>query len=336
VPHLVAAPDKFRGTATAQAAAAAIAAAAEAAGWTCTARPMSDGGEGFLDALGGSARTTTVRGPLGERVEARWALLDDGTALVESAEAAGRALLPRPRGDDPLAASTYGVGELVAAALGARPTALVVGCGGTATTDGGAGCVAALDDLGVTVRVPLLVACDVDVRFVEAAPRFAPQKGASPEQVALLATRLREVADRYRARFGVDVTDVTGAGAAGGLAGALIALGGEVAAGSRYVAARVGLAEAVGTADLVVTGEGRVDTGTLEGKVVAVVLGLHDDVTGLVVAGAVDDDVARVLAQGRRGDVEVVTLDAAVQRARGTGAAITEAVATRLRSWTPR
>ncbi|MFZ0250349.1 MAG: glycerate kinase, partial [Acidimicrobiales bacterium] len=120
MPHLVAAPDKFRGTASAGDAAAAMADAARAAGWTADEAPMSDGGEGLLPVLGGRRRTTVVTGPLGARVEAEWRLLDQRpgeplTAVVEMARAAGRALLPRPRDDDPLRAGTAGVGQLLLA-----------------------------------------------------------------------------------------------------------------------------------------------------------------------------------------------------------------------------
>ena len=122
MPHLVAAPDKFRGTATAAVVAAAVARAARTAGWTADEVPMSDGGEGLLDALGGTRRVTTVAGPLGAPVQAEWRMLGQAdataspTAVVEMSRAAGRALLPRPRGDDPIRAGTAGVGQLLLAA----------------------------------------------------------------------------------------------------------------------------------------------------------------------------------------------------------------------------
>jgi len=118
-------------------------AAATARGWSSEACPMSDGGEGFVDALGGVPRTTTVTGPLGTRVVAQWALREDGTAVLESAEAVGRRLVPHPTGEDPVAASSEGVGELLAAALEAGASSIVLGCGGTASTDGGLGCLEA-------------------------------------------------------------------------------------------------------------------------------------------------------------------------------------------------
>jgi glycerate kinase len=323
---LVAAPDKLRGTATARQAAAAIEAAASASGFECARRPMADGGEGFLDVLGAETRVAQVHGPLGERVAARWSLLEDGTALIESAEAAGRPLLADPHGDEPMLASSYGVGELLTAALEAGATKIVVGCGGTATSDGGRGCVEALDAAGVAIEVPLVAACDVDVALAGAAWTFAAQKGASPAQVRLIAARLEENAAWYAARFGVQVADVPGAGAGGGLGGALIALGASVISGAQFVAEHVGLALALSGADLVVTAEGTVDVGTLAGKVVDVVLAARPDLPALVIAGRLDPRVAAALRDRREGAVDVVELSGALQRRIGTAAAITQSV----------
>ena len=124
--RLLAAPDKFRGTLTARAAAAAIAAGAERAGWTAVELPLADGGEGTLDVLGGGNRRTAVTGPLGEPVEAAWRLEDDGTALIEAAQACGLTLAGGPEGNDPLRATSRGVGELVAAAVAAGRDRIVV------------------------------------------------------------------------------------------------------------------------------------------------------------------------------------------------------------------
>jgi glycerate kinase len=270
---------------------------------------MSDGGEGFVDVLGGEIRTLRVRGPLGDPTVARWAWLEDGTAIIESAEAAGRALLPSPTGDQPLAATTFGVGELIAAAQRAGATRIVVGVGGTASTDGGRGCVEALESLGVTIDVPLVAACDVLVRFGDAPSRFGPQKGASHEQVTVLEGRLAKTADWYRDHLGVDVTVVAGAGAGGGLAGGLVALGATVQSGALFVAEAIGLASALTGADLLVTGEGALDAGTLEGKVVRTVLDARGSVPALVLAGRVDDDAGRALVAGRDGPLEVIVLD---------------------------
>lgn len=322
MPRLVAAPDKFRGTATALAAAEAICAAALAHGWSGVPCPMSDGGEGFVVAMGGERRATTVRGPLGASVAAVWALRDDGSAVLESASAAGRALLPHPRGEEPVEASTYGVGELLAAAVAEGATSVVVGCGGTSSTDGGRGLIDALDALGVTISVPLVAACDVDARFLDAASGYAPQKGATPAQVARLEARLHDVAGRYLDRFGVDVTVVDGAGAAGGLAGGLVALGATVVSGARLVADAVGLEARLDGADAVVTGEGRLDGGTLEGKVVTAVLVAAGALPALVVTGRAERSAVSALRARAVGPLEVVELDAAAQRAKGTAAAI--------------
>ncbi|HZR92951.1 MAG TPA: glycerate kinase [Gaiellaceae bacterium] len=267
--HLVAAPDKFRGSIAAPAAARAIAAGAEAAGWTARELPLADGGEGTLDALGGPNRTTVVTGPLGTPVQAGWRL-EDGRAVVEMARASGLALAGGAEANDPLRATTRGTGELIAAAIEAGAREILVGVGGSAATDGGLGAVEALAELapfparGVAVRV----ACDVTTRFSEAARVYGPQKGASPEQVRHLSERLHELARRYRVELGVDVEQLAGAGAAGGLAGGLAALGAELAPGFELVAEAVGLDAALAGADLVVTGEGRVDETSFAGKVV--------------------------------------------------------------------
>jgi glycerate kinase len=290
--RVVAAPDKFRGTATAAEVAGAVARAAAAAGWTCTAVPMADGGEGTLDVLGGPNRTTTVTGPLGDPVDAGWRL-DRRQAVVEMARASGLALVGGPEGNDPVAASTWGTGELIAAAVEAGATRVVVAVGGSATTDGGLGALRALYPLQRLRGVDLVVACDVRTRFLDAAEVFAPQKGATPAQVNLLGRRLERLAQVYREEHGVDVTGLDGGGAAGGLAGGLAAVGATLVAGFDLVADELGLDEVVEGADLVVTGEGFVDEQSFDGKVVGGVVALAEDlgVPALVVAGEVYDGV---------------------------------------------
>jgi glycerate kinase len=326
VRRLAAAPDKFRGTATATQVTDAIGIAAQRCGWLVDARPLSDGGEGFVEVLGGAMRTATVRGPLGAQVEATWALHDDGTAFIESAQAVGRALLASPRGDEPLRASTYGVGELIVEAIASGARRIVVGCGGTSSTDGGRGCLDALDDRRAVLQVPLVAACDVDVGFVDAPSQFGPQKGANRAQVRELEVRLDALAEHYLARFGIDVRGVPGSGAGGGLAGGLVALGATVVRGAQFVAEFVDLSAALVAADLVVTGEGRLDAATLRGKVVHEVLAAAPGLDALVVVGRADDRVAAALGAGRRGRVDVVTLDARAQSSRGTASAIVEVV----------
>jgi glycerate kinase len=277
VPHLVAAPDKFRGTASGAEAAAAMAQAARQAGWTADEVPMSDGGEGLLDALGGHPHTTTVAGPLGKPVDAEWRMLDgpDGpTAVIEMSRAAGRALLPRPHSADPVRADTTGVGQLLLAARDAGARRIVIGCGGSATTDGGLGAVNAVGSAKALGNVELVVACDVTTAFTDAATVFGPQKGATPEQVELLTRRLREVAARYRDEMRIDVTTTPGAGAAGGLGGGLLVLGARLQPGFDLVAGLVGLPARLEGADLVATGEGHLDPPSFRGKVPGGVLGL--------------------------------------------------------------
>ncbi len=292
MPLLVAAPDKFRGTATAPEIADAAALAAERAGWGAVRLPLADGGEGLLEAVGGERRVEVVEGPLGAPVTAEWRLVpgEDGpTGVVEMARASGMQLVGDASANDPLRATTRGTGELVAAAIRAGARRVVVGCGGSATTDGGAGALEILRDRSHLGNARLLVACDVETRFLDAARVFGPQKGASPDQVAELTDRLGELAAHYLERYGVDVTELAGAGAAGGLAGGLSALGAEIVSGFGLVAQLTGLERHLAAADLVVTGEGRLDATSLSGKVVSGVLRLLDGrAPALVVAGAVD------------------------------------------------
>jgi glycerate kinase len=274
--RFLAAPDKFRGTLTAREAAAAIAAGAKRAGWTAVELPLADGGEGTLDVLGGGNRRTIVTGPLGDPVEAAWRLEADGTALIEAAQACGLTLAGGPERNDPLRATSRGVGELIGAAVAAGADRIVVTVGGVASTDGGAGATEAVPH---PLFVPLEVACDVDARFLDAADVFALQKGATPEQVWILRERLAKLV----------VPDLRGAGAAGGLAGGLAAIGARLLPGFDLVADRVGFDEHLAEADLVVTGEGLVDATSGTGKVVGRVLERAQTagIDALVVAGDV-------------------------------------------------
>src|SRR5262249_6929625 len=185
--------------------------------------PLADGGEGTIDALlaalGGSRRSARVTGPLGDPVDAQWAVLPGATAVIEMAQASRRALVG-PR-NDPLRATTRGTGELIAIARREGFTKIVVAVGGSATTDGGLG---AVDALGWSLQgLDVTVACDVTTPFLDAARVYGPQKGASDAEVALLGRRLARLADTYRARTGVDVAALPGAGAAGGLPRGLLA-----------------------------------------------------------------------------------------------------------------
>ncbi len=294
--RVVAAPDKFRGTATAAEVAAAIATAARAAGARAVEVPLSDGGEGFLDVFGGANRRLTVTGPLGGRVEAGWRR-SGRLAVIEVAEASGLSLAGGAEGNDPIAASTAGTGELIAAALDDGARRILVGHGGSASTDGGLAALRALFPPARLRGIDLIAAVDVSTPFLDAAEVFAPQKGASPSQVALLTRRLERLAQVYLDDHGVDVTDLVGAGAAGGLAGGLAAVGATITSGFDLIAEELELDQVLEGADLVVTGEGFVDAASFQGKVVGGIVDLAGelDVPVLVVAGEVFDQVdARV------------------------------------------
>jgi glycerate kinase len=211
--------------------------------------------------------------------------------VIESALASGIALLGGPEHNDAVAATTEGTGHLIreAVELGARR--VLVAVGGSATTDGGLGAVEALHPPQRLRGIDLVVAADVRTRFLDAAEVFAPQKGATPAQVELLRRRLVRLAQVYEADHGVDVRDLDGSGAAGGLAGGLAALGADIVPGFEVVADELGLDEVLEGADLVVTGEGHLDEQSFEGKVVGGVVELAGalGVPVLVVAGAADD-----------------------------------------------
>jgi len=289
--RVLAAIDKFRGTATAAEAAEAVCRGVARAGGTATALPLADGGEGTLEVLGGGNRTTTVMGPLGDPVDASWRLVGR-TAVIEMARASGLALVGGPAGNDPIAATTHGTGELIATALDAGARRIVVGVGGSATTDGGLGAIRAVWTPGRLRGTDLVVACDVRTRFVDAAEVFAPQKGATPAQVQLLKRRLERLAQVYLDDYGVEVRDVESGGAAGGLAGGLTVHGAKLVSGFDVVADELDLDDIIADVDLVVTGEGFLDAQSFEGKVVGGVAALAAEagVPVLAVAGEVFDE----------------------------------------------
>ena len=267
-------PDKFRGSLTAAEAASEMAAGLRASGIAATELPLADGGEGTLDVLLANGRrlTTRVTGPLGDPVDADWGLLADGTAVIEMARASGLALVER---NDPLRADTRGVGELLLAAARHGATRAIVTLGGSASTDGGLGAVEALDG---SLPLEVVCACDVDTRFVDAARVFGPQKGATPDQVAALTSRLRALEASRTRRAPAPRADSP---AASPRSGATLRSGFDV------VAEAVGLREQLEAADLVVTGEGKLDASSLNGKVVGGVLRLTDKPVA-VIAGYVD------------------------------------------------
>ena len=284
------APDKFRGTASASQAVAALTAGLQALGHEAIACPLADGGEGLLEVLGGANRITTVTGPLGDPVEAAWRFVGR-SAVIEMALASGLGLVGGAEHNDAVAASTFGTGELISAALEAGAKKIVVGLGGSATTDGGLGALRALEPLHRLRGVELNVACDVGVRFVQAAQLFGPQKGATPSQVKLLERRLERLLQVYENDYGVQVGDLVGGGAAGGLAGGLACLGASLLSGFDLVSDYLGLDERIESADLVITGEGFLDAESFEGKVVGGVTDLANrlDVPVVAVVGEAFD-----------------------------------------------
>jgi len=257
-------PASLKGVLSARAAAAALAAGIRQAGSDAVELPVADGGEGTAEvlhaALGGDWRDAIVSDPLGRPVFARWLLLPDGRAVVEAAAAIGLPLLAA-RERNPLVASSRGLGELVLAALRDGAGSLLVGLGGSATVDGGAGLREVLREL----PAPTTVLCDVRTPLREAARLFGPQKGASSEDVTVLERRLEGMSEL------APHAELEGAGAAGGLGAAFAALGAELVPGAAAVLDLVGFDERLRDADLVVTGEGQVDETTAEGKAPGVV-----------------------------------------------------------------
>jgi glycerate 2-kinase len=262
----LASPASCKGVLSAVEAAMALAAGLSMAGVDADELPVADGGEGTAEVLaaaqGGEWRRAAVSDPLGRVVAARYLVLEDGTAVVEAAEAVG---LRRLREDerDPLLATSRGLGELVLAAAAAAGGPILVCLGDSATVDGGAGL---REVVGNSLAGRELVGlCDVRNRLLGergAARGFGPQKGASPDAVEQLEARLAAMEELR------PYAELPGAGAAGGLGAALAALGGELVSGAGFVLERIGFREAARGADLVVTGEGTVDVSSSEGKAV--------------------------------------------------------------------
>ena len=296
------APDCYGDSLTAVQAAEAI-----ADGWRqarpddeLTLAPQSDGGPGFVDVLVGrlgERRTLRVSGPLTAEVAAEWVFddADPRTAYIECAQACGLALLGGPPTvQTALAAHSRGVGQLIAAAVAAGARRIVVGLGGSACTDGGADMIEALGGMdaarALLADVELIAATDVEHPLLGpmgAARVFGPQKGADPETVVVLERRLTEWAAELDAAAGRPISDEPGAGAAGGLGAALLALGGRRESGATIIAEHTHLADDVAAAELVITGEGRFDDQSLHGKVVSALAAEARGTPVLVLAGQV-------------------------------------------------
>lgn len=286
--RLVVAVDKYRGTATQAELSREIAAIAKELGVEAMVYPTADGGEGLLEAFGGANRTARVCGPLGDPVDAPW-IYDIATnvAVIESALASGLQLIGGAAHNDPWKATSQGTGELILVARAAGARSIVVGLGGSACTDGGRGLVDAIvpalvQDPGLGVAVTVCV--DVSSSYLHAAELFGPQKGADRQLVRHLTDRLHFERERLIAEFAVDPQLIYGSGAAGGMGGGLAALGATMTSGFEYVARHTGLAQGIELADLVLTGEGRFDATSLNGKVVGGVAAMASSMQTDVVA----------------------------------------------------
>ena len=268
-PIALAAPDSFKGTFRAAEVAAALGRGLERAGFLPDLCPIADGGDGtmevLLTALGGETGAAEVSDPLGRPVQAAYALLEDGaTAVVEMAQASGLGLVGEDERDAE-AASTRGTGELILAAVAAGAQVVLVTVGGSATTDGGAGALEALEEGGGVGGARLVCLCDVRTPFERAAEVFAPQKGADPETVRRLSRRLEDLAGQLPR----DPRGVAMGGAAGGLSGGLwAACGAVLQPGAAFVLDALGFDARMRAARAVVTGEGHIEDQTLQGKAV--------------------------------------------------------------------
>src|SRR6267378_3506548 len=357
--RIVIAPNAFKGSLSALEAATAIGEgirnALSAADLVLV--PIADGGDGTVDALvaatHGERRTLRVRGPLGDPVNADYGLIDAGsTAVIEMAKAAGLALVP-PAKRDPRITTTYGVGELLQHAYDEGARQFIVGIGGSATNDGGAGMAQALgyhllDEEGHELppgglaltrlarihvggvhaswkAVKVDVACDVTNPLTGpsgASAVYGPQKGATPEMVAELDAALKHFAEIIRRDLGVDVEPLPGAGAAGGLGAGLVAFtGGRLRPGAEMVMEALHLDDRLAGATLVITGEGRLDSQTARfGKgPAAVARHAHQaGIPAVALGGSIADETElRLLFDGLEATmVEPATLEEAIAQAR--------------------
>jgi len=273
-PRALVAPDSFKGTFSAPEVADAVARGLERGAIAADRCPVADGGEGTMDvmlaALGGRTVRVWTRDPLDRPIAARFALLDDGArALVETAAASGLALLAEHE-RDPWAASTWGTGRLIRAAVEAGAREVLVAVGGSATVDGGRGALAALAEGGGLDGARLTVLCDVGTPWERCAEIYGPQKGADAAMVARLDARL----ERFAGELARDPRGVAMTGAAGGLAGGLWgALGARLVGGAEHILDAIGFDRRLRDAAAVVVGEGRIDAQSVMGKIVGAIAG---------------------------------------------------------------
>ena len=324
--------------------------------------PIADGGEGTVECLvastSGRRMTSTVTGPLGERVQAQWGLLGDGlTAVIEMAAASGLPLVP-PEKRDPLVTTTYGTGELIRAALETSVRRIIIGIGGSATVDGGVGMAQALggrfrdadgrevgrgggcleriagidmDKLDPRIgQTEILIAGDVQNPLTGpegAAAVYGPQKGATAEQVELLERGLKHLAQRIREDLGRDVETSPGAGAAGGLGAALMAfLGARMRPGIDLLLEAIDFRKHLAGADLVLTGEGRLDSSSLHGKATVGVSRRARDagIPCIVIAGSLAGDREAFRREGILDARSLVSDDVTVEQAMAEAAHLVE------------
>lgn len=282
------APDSFKGTYTAPQVAARIAHGVRAAGGQALEQPVADGGEGsagiLRHALGAVPVELDTVGPWRDPLRATYAITPDGTAVIEMATASG---LHQPTGGDrdPLTADTYGTGLIIAHAAAHGAHRIVIAAGGSATTDGGTGAVAAIEDHGGLHGAEVVVLSDVTTTFEDAAVVFGPQKGADPHQVRALTARLHAQA----ASFPRDPRGVARTGAAGGLSGGLWAhYGAQLVSGADFILDTVDFDHKVAQAEAIVVGEGRLDAQTGEGKIISAILTRSAGLPVYAVVGSVD------------------------------------------------
>jgi glycerate kinase len=355
---IVIAPDSFKGSLTAKQAGEAIKAGIQKAvpGSQIIVTPMADGGEGtlqcLLDATNGKLVRTSVKNPLGREITAAFGILGDGeTCVIELAQASGLYLIEENE-RNPLRTTTYGFGQLIKAGLDYGCRRFLVGIGGSATNDGGAGMLQALGfdlldkdgnpigfgggELGKIARIEMnradprlaecafTIACDVDNPFVGptgASHVFGPQKGATPEMVRLLDANLHHFADLIEKTTGIRIHHRPGTGAAGGVAGALLAfLNGRLQSGVRIVMETTRLDEKMQNAQLVITGEGQVDYQTAQGKTPCGVARLAKQlgIPTIVLAGSIGPGIDALYEHGVTAVFSIVnrpmTLDQAMSQ----------------------
>lgn len=368
--HIVVAPDSYKGSVSAVEVALAMERGILTVFPSAKVRkiPIADGGEGTVEALvtatGGQYRSNEVAGPLGERIFAAWGVLGDGkTAVIEMATASGLPLVPADR-RDPRKASSYGTGELIRAALDAGLRRIIIGIGGSATNDAGAGMARALgarflaadgsqladggaalaalvgiDLSGLDSRLQkteIIVACDVDNPLCGprgASAVFGPQKGATPEIVAELDAALGRFAEYAQQVTGRDVAGLPGAGAAGGLgAGLMFFTRAQLKPGIEIVLDTVNFSTVVKDADYVITGEGRTDFQTAFGKAPVGVakVAKMSGVPVFCLSGGLGKGADDVLAQGIDAVMSICERPMSLEECMAAGSALIESATVRL------